>query len=327
MRILLVIFLVALSLNMSSCIRRSRSQDYATVSSSTIVNETYIHKYGLTVPKEEWTSRGQDGRIVSTQKNGVVIQKSFSKGVLDGETTYTYPLRDIIEKVETYSAGKLVKVVFNDENGVPREMTEFLSPTSSEITVWYEDGAPQSKERFEGDRLIDGKYYTHSNQVEASIDNGKGKRVVRNKFGQIESVAEFQEGRVTLLTLLYPNGAPKEIVPYVDGMIEGDRKFFLVEGEPERIEHWEKGRQHGLTRIFKNGEKFADVIYRAGNKSGIEKRYRNGQQVVEEISWVANKLHGPSRYYVNGNEMVDWYWEGDRVTEPQFMIYNAIKGP
>ncbi len=49
------------------------------------VDEVYVHRYGVTLPQEDWESRGQCGKVVSTLKDGVVVSRNYEAGVLEGE--------------------------------------------------------------------------------------------------------------------------------------------------------------------------------------------------------------------------------------------------
>ena len=68
-----------------------------------VVMETYVHKYGVEVPADDWASRGENGQVITSLGNSVKVVKPYTNGALDGETTYTFPHSDTIEKVETYA--------------------------------------------------------------------------------------------------------------------------------------------------------------------------------------------------------------------------------
>ncbi|MFQ5729462.1 MAG: hypothetical protein ACE5GN_03785 [Waddliaceae bacterium] len=111
-----------------------------------VVNQTYVHKYGVTIPKNEWSDRGKTGQVVSTLKTGVVVTKTYSDGNLHGETTYTFPHSRAIERVETYSQGHLIKTRENHLSGAPKMEIDFPSPEEKTVVVWYEDGTPHYRE-------------------------------------------------------------------------------------------------------------------------------------------------------------------------------------
>lgn len=283
-----------------------------------VVSETYVHRYGVNVPKTEWTTRGRSGQVVSTLNTGVVVTKNYLDGTLEGETTYTFPHSKAIEKIETYSQGSLIKERENHPSGVPQRETEFLLPNSRVITVWYEDGTPHLRETYENERITVAEYYTTQNQIESRIDNGEGYRINRDEFGQILSTDNFEQGQIVQRTVCYPNEAPKEVLSYRNGKVHGQKKTFLPCGEPNTIEEWVNDKQEGVTIVFQNGEKAAEIPYVSGEKNGIEQRYRDGQYLVEEISWKNGKRHGPCCAYIGEDKHVSWYYQGGEVTKAQY---------
>lgn len=279
-----------------------------------VIDETYVHKYGVTVPREDWSSRGQYGQVITTLDNGVIVTKSFSGGELDGDITYTFPHSNVVEKVETYSKGTKIKETTFDSAGNPQQESHFGDNIKTIVTRWFEGGAPQSREEFVNDRLMKGEYYTAGHHIEARIDNGQGTRLVRDIYGQLLSTDQFENGQMISTTNYHPNGNPKEIALYKNGLAHGERKSFLPAGEPEFIEQWRGGIQEGVSLTFKNGERYAEVPYSQGKKNGVEKHYRDQDTVIEEIAWLDDQLHGPSVTYVDGKVVkTEWYYQGRPV--------------
>ncbi len=184
--------------------------------------------------------------------------------------------------------------------------------------TWYQSGSPKTKEVYDGDLLISGEYFTKENRLESSVKNKSGVRTVRDEFGDLVSIDTIEGGEIVCRIVPYPNGSPKELTPYVGGVVEGERKTFLETGEPLTIETWKGGLQEGITIVFQNGEKYAEVPYVRGAKEGIEKRYRKGKTLIEEISWQDNKRHGPSYTYMGESVKTDWYFEGRQLTKTQY---------
>lgn len=317
MRIVKISALFALCLSFSGC---NKSNQYGPV-----VEETYIHRYGVQVPVEDWQSRGQSGQVITTLKNGVVVTKNLSSGVLEGDTSYTFPHSDVIQKIETYSRGNLQKVMVNHYSGRPSHETLYTGENSRKITKWYENGAPQSKEEVVHGKLMSGEYYTSKNQLEAKISDGFGTRVQRDTYGQHLSNDTFVLGEMTLSTTFHPNGAPKDVTPYKNGVIDGELKTYLPIGEPNSVEIWVDGKKDGISVIYQNGEKFAEVPYVEGIKHGVERRYRDGDHLIEEIHWSNDQRHGPSYSYVGDVTKTDWYYQNRLVTEKTFDLLNRGK--
>jgi len=287
-----------------------------------VVSETYIHKYGVEIPQEQWTSRGQQGKVVSTLSDGVTLTKSFEGGVLDGDTTYSFPHSDTIEKVQTYANGEMIREVIHYASGKPAQESIYNGP-NTDVTRWYENGAPLSKEHFDASGLVSGEYFTSKNQMESRIVNGEGIRIQHDAYGQMVSNDTFVGGHVTLVTAYHPNGSPKEVSPYVNDKINGIRRTYLPAGEPNSQEHWVDGNQQGTTLLFKNGEKYAEVPYVNGAKTGLERHFRNGKDVVEEITWVNDVRQGPCRTMIGDLTKTEWYHRGEIVPKHQYDVMNG----
>lgn len=281
-----------------------------------VVDEKYVHKYGLEVGSTDWKARGQNGKVISTLDNGVVVTQMYESGTLEGETTYTFPHSNTIEKTEIYKNGELVKTILNDDAGIPKKEMEHLPEGQQIISEWYSDGTPQCWEKYQDSYLVEGNYYNSSNKVEQRIDNGSGTRIVRDRYGDIISTDNYESGVLVSKTTYHKNGSPKAITPYRNNICEGTRRTFLPAGEPEALEQWVGGIQQGETIEFKNGEKYAEIPFQNGKKNGIEKRYRDGKTLIEEISWRDNVRHGPSDTFVNGKvTKTEWYINGQKVSK------------
>jgi len=303
-------FLVPLALlaTLASC---NRTMPYR----GPVVEQTYVHQYGVQVPPEQWQTSGETGQIVSKLKSGVVVTNTYAGGVLDGETNYTFPHNDNIQKVETYTDGRLIKEIHHSITGTPMKETFYQDHGVRHVTIWYEDGTPQAKEVYVKGRLTNGQYFDHNQQVEAKVENGQGNRINRDNYGMLESNDTIFDGDMTQRTTYHVNGHPKEVIPYANGVVSGERRTYLPAGEPNTIEMWELGMQHGTTIVFSAGEKVAEVPYVSGMKQGLERRYRNGRTVVEEITWTQDQRQGPTYTYVGENKKTDWYHNGRRVTK------------
>ncbi|MBB64433.1 MAG: hypothetical protein CMO81_05160 [Waddliaceae bacterium] len=286
--------------------------------SKEVVQETYIHKYGITVTEEDWDRRGRDGQIVSTLRDGVTLTRSYSGGNLDGNTTYSFPHSQIIQKTETYNRGQLVRIVTNFSSGSPMKEESNLNAAQKEVRTWYEQGTPKSVETWEGKKLLSGEYFTLDNQTEATIKMGSGTRIQRDAFGQRTSEDEFHDGQIAKSTTFHLNGTPKEITPYENGVIHGMKKLYTPGGEPEATEQWHQGTQVGLTTLYQNGEKIAEVPYQNNKKQGTELRFKNGSLVVQEINWRNNSKHGPTKTFFENDTKTTWFYDGRLVSKIEF---------
>ncbi|MBA3722112.1 MAG: toxin-antitoxin system YwqK family antitoxin [Parachlamydiaceae bacterium] len=288
-----------------------------------VVAETYVHRYGVALPAEEWSERGQHGQVVSTMKDGVVASRNYDSGVLHGETTYSFPHRDTIQRKEIYDQGALKQEVHNYSNGLPSRQVTYNSETNQSVVEWYDNGVPQSREEYENELLQSGEYFTPANLQESTVTNQNGTRVRRDLFGELDSVEEIQDGKMAKRTTYHSNGTPETVTPYMDGKAEGKRLTYLPGGEPSTMEDWKNDKQHGETHVYENGEKYATVPYVYGKKHGVEKRYSNdGQNLAREVTWVKGNMHGPAHTYVDEEvKSSDWYFQNKQVNK---QTYDAL---
>jgi len=289
-----------------------------------VVKQKYVHKYGLEVPSDDWSSRGEDGTVISTLANGVTVSNSYVHGTLHGETTHTYPYSDIVKQVDLYENGRLVKQTFNNESGWPREEVRYLAGNQKEKTAWYENTSPQCVELYDGDRLVRGQYYTSNNQLESRVDRGDGMRIVRDFYGTHLRNEQIANGTVTLVMTYHANQVMESETPYCGGVIDGVRQTFHPSGEPRASECWVAGKQHGITVEYKNGLVWREIPFADGHKEGVEKVYRNGKELVEEITWFEGKKHGPHRQYFDEIVKTEWYYRDGLMPKgkrEQFMTH------
>lgn len=286
-----------------------------------VVNATYVHRYGVAVPGDFWASSGQHGQVVTTLADGVVIAKTFNSGVLDGDTTYTFPHSSQIEKRETYSNGVVVNEIIYYFDGTPKQETVFESfPGLNSVSSWYLNGTPRSIEQKRGDLIVQASYFTINNQRDAMVDNSEGTRLIRDDYGQLLSTDVINGGQMVLRTTYFPNGSPRESIAYQNGVLHGEKKTFHPAGEPNSVETWENGQQSGMTTLYQHGERYTEVPYYNGQKHGVERRYRDGSIVVQEVSWNEGRLHGPSTTHVGDSVKTDYYYTGSPISENDFNL-------
>lgn len=282
-----------------------------------VICQTYVHRYGMPLQANDWSARGQHGQVVSTRRDGVVVSKTYESGILHGETTYTFPHREVIQRKETYCQGELVQECSYYPSGMPQQQMTYGAGKHS-LIAWYEGGVPQCQEEYEERNLVHGSYYNLSNQEESRVEDCNGMRTRRDAYGQLVSVDRIENGQMSMSTTYHSNGTPAALTPYVNGVIEGKRRTFTLTGEPATIEEWTNHCQHGNTEIFDNGEKCADMPYIYGQPHGVESRYREGGELVQRRYWSQGKRHGPCYSYVGNTTQTDWYFQGRPVNKPTY---------
>jgi len=310
MRLSSLLLLLIFGVITSAC----QSQKYA----DGIVSQSYVHRYGVPLPEEEWAQRGQDGQVVSMRKDGVRITQTYEGGVLHGETYYTYPHQDIHEKKERYNQGVLEEEFHYYQSGLPQKQITYCGPSSHKTIVWYESGSPHCCETYEGGRLVNGEYYNLGYQLESQVSDYNGQRISRDPYGQVVSLDQIQQGELIQSTTYHPQGTPAAVSPYSNGQIEGLRRTYSVSGEPLTIETWTGNTQHGKTIGFHNGERSYEVPYVQGQRNGVEYRYRDGEELVQEVNWIDGKRHGQCHSYVGNKKQTDWYFQDQPVNKATF---------
>lgn len=304
------VFFGLLGLLASGCAPTAPCRNY-----NEYVDRQYVHLYGVTMPQHEW-EMNQNGQIVTTLKDGVTCSQSYYGGVLEGETTYTFPYSSNTEKVHVYSQNQLLKETLFYPAGTPREETVYVSPENVSITKqWYENGILKSEEKLSGNQVVYGEYFDSQGHRTSGIEQGNGLRMGRNTYGVLEYTDEYKEGEVQYHTAYYSDGTPKEIDPYIKGVLQGKRRTFYQSGEPKTIETWNEGRQEGITIVFQDGQKAQEIPYVNGRKNGIGKVFKDGEIVVQEITWKEDKMHGPCYTYIDNRVATEWYFHGRKVTK------------
>lgn len=291
-------------------------------SKDSFVKDTYIHQYGVTVSKAQWEERGRNGVIVSTDRAGVTSSRNFREGILEGDSTYTFPHSEVVQRVEHYRGGERVKTTANYPNGMPQREEELLGSGVSKRMVWYESGTPASIEEYDNGKLVKGEYRSINNEEVSRVTEERGKRTRFDSYGELIAVDEIREGAMVSSTEYYSNGTPKAHIPYVNDQVHGQKRTFYQGGEPKSTETWTRGERTGVTVVFQNGEKAAEVPYKNGRKHGVEKRYRDGSILAEEITWVQNRRHGPTKVHVASTDRTDWYHQGKLVSQNQYNSLN-----
>ncbi len=286
--------------------------------SDAVVSKRYIHKYGYAVSQEEWEARNYPGQVITTLRDGITVTTTYEHGILHGPCTYTYPHSQTVETYLLYKNGDLVKEIRYDRQGMPLREKVFLSATRYTLTTWYSTGSPLSIEELANDEIIDGQYFTASNETEARIDKGNGNRVRRDPSGVLLSRDVFEKGYLVKQETFYPSGVPSGIAQYYMNEVQGEKRVFAETGEPLSIEEWKNGKLHGLSTYFSNGVKISEVSYLNGQKNGLERHFVDGDIVSQEIAWENDQRHGPSVYYAEGYSRTDWYYAGSLVSQRRF---------
>lgn len=301
----------ALGVILCGCYNKDNKEDQ-------VISQRYIHKYGYAVSKDEWEARNYPGQVITTLRNGVTVSATYENGILNGPCTHTFPHSQTIETYFLYNQGNCVKELYYDIKGMPMREVVHLSPTRYTVTLWYVEGTPMSIEEYANLELLEGQYFTTSNETEARVEKGVGKRIRRDQQGTLLSKDLIEAGQMVKRESFYPNGTPENFTVFVDGKIHGERRLFAASGEPLAVEEWVHGKLHGKSTYFKNGLKAVEISYLYGLKNGLETHFLDDGKISQEIEWENDKKHGASTFYIDGIAQSQWYYNGDFVTKKKF---------
>jgi antitoxin component YwqK of YwqJK toxin-antitoxin module len=306
MKIQFFCILGALSLVATSCKKDNQNDD--------VISQRYIHKYGYAVSQDEWNVKKYPGQVLTSLRNGVTVTETYENGTLHGPTTRTYPHSQVVEAYALYNQGHLVKETFYDVKGMPMRERVQLSPTRFALTLWYADGTPKSVEEYTGIELLEGQYFTMTNEIESRVEKGSGKRVIRDEKGTLVVIDEIVRGYVTKHESFFANGAPESIIHYDHGKFHGEKRMYAQTGEPLAIEEWVNGKLHGKSTYFKNGTRTVEISYLDGMKNGLEIHFVDGETISQQIPWSNDLKQGIATYFIDANPHYEYYYGGKKMS-------------
>jgi antitoxin component YwqK of YwqJK toxin-antitoxin module len=286
-----------------------------------ILSQKYVHKYGFEVTPGEWNEREGDGQIVELLVSGVKVSRSYENGVLHGKTSYTYPHSSVVEKVQVYDQGNLLKETLNDSRGVPVREEIYEFDDRKIITEWDENGAPLSIEEYSNGSLVDGKYYTTSHELEGQVEGGYGERVKRERSGLLLSRDTIQGGEVIAKTTYHPSGEVHTISHFKNDQLHGEQLKFTSTGKPLMKLHWDHGVLNGDKIVYRNGIKVAEIPYVNGQKEGMEIHFDDLGNLTAEIEWQKDKKHGCSKFYTDDATEHEWFYRGQAVSLGEYEMF------
>jgi antitoxin component YwqK of YwqJK toxin-antitoxin module len=289
-----------------------------------ILSQTYIHKYGYAVSKEEWQAKNYPGQVISSLRNGITVTATYEDGQLQGPCTFTYPHSHTVEKYVLYHQNTPVKEILYDITGMPSRETTQLMQNKHSVTTWYTDGVPRMIEEYSQDVLLEGQYFTPSNELESRVENGTGTRIVRDSSGLLLCKDTLENGALVKKESFYANGSPESIAHYFLNELNGQKKTFTASGEPLSIEEWANGHLHGVSSYYKNGMKEVEIFYLYGKKTGLETHFIDGTAISHQISWEGGIKHGPETFFLPEGQKVLWNYDGKEVSKTRFQELTHI---
>jgi antitoxin component YwqK of YwqJK toxin-antitoxin module len=285
---------------------------------SNVVSQRYVHKYGFDMSKDEWQTRKKEGKSITVLDNGVTITNNYNDNVLHGSTTYTFPNSSIIEKIFMFDNGILIKKIEHDSNGIPFKEEVYEPNDRKIITHWDKAGVPISIEQYENDFLIDGKYYKPDNDLEASIENGTGTRIKRDRDGELHYKDKISNGELVARITFHPNGYVKSKMFFHNYQLHGEQIDYSPTGEILMTMTWKSGNLHGIKTVYRNGKKITEIPFNEGMRHGVERHFDETGKLLVEIHWENDKKHGSHRVYKENDTEIKWYYKGKAVSLKRF---------
>ena len=284
-----------------------------------VVSQTFVHKYGFNLTPEEWKERSEEGQVISHLQNGVTITQSFQEGILHGPCTYTFPHSAQIETIQIYDHGTLLKETVHNEQGQPLVQKAYECDQHMMLTKWGEQGVPLSLEEYDGETLVDGKYYTIEHELEAKVEAGYGERIKRDRNGQLLARDTIEEGQLVCRVNYHPNQSIHSISHYRNNQLHGEQTTFTPSGRPLVKLCWNSGELDGQKVLYRNGSKIAEIPYAMGIRSGLECHYDDLGSLTAEIEWKDDQRHGRTRLYAeNVLDKEEWFFHDQEVSAERF---------
>ncbi len=289
-----------------------------TIKEDEVLSQTYMHKYGYAVSKEEWQEKNYPGQMISSLKNGVTVTATYEDNKLHGPCTYTYPNSHTVEKYILYNQNEPAKEILYDIAGMPTQETLHLSTDRYALTTWYADGVPKSSEEYSVNQIMEGKYFSPTNELEATVEQGLGTRIIRDVTGILSCKDSIIDGVLVRRETFYPTGSPETVSYYYKGLLSGQKQIFTKQGEPLSVEQWANGHLHGISTYYKNGTKEVEISFLHGKKHGLETHFLDGETIIHQISWDLDHKHGPEMFFVADSKKIVWNYEGKEISQARF---------
>lgn len=285
---------------------------------SSVVSQKYVHKYGLSLSEKEWNERKKDGQIITKTQDGITITNTYTGGILNGPTTYTFPNSSTIKELQVYNEGVLSKKVTYDTAGMPEKEELYDLNNKIVTTIWDEKGTPLSIEEYNNDLLQKGQYFNTSHETEGGVENGNGYRMKRDRKGELSYKDKIENGTLISRTTFHNNGNVKSQASFLNYKLHGECFHYSTSGKLLMKTEWKEGTLHGVKVLFQNGTKMAEIPFVNGRKEGVEHRFNEKGDLIADIHWKNGKKHGSATSFSEDNTNIKWYFKGTAVNAEKF---------
>ena len=296
---------------------------FSSDSGNGIISQKFVHKYGFDVSEAEWEAREKEGQVVSVLKDGETVTNSYENGILHGVSTVTFPHSSIVEKLMVYNQGTLLKETVHDTIGVTISEDAYEFDDKKITTFWDDKGSPLSIEEYDGDLLVEGKYFTANHELEGQVEAGFGERYIRERSGSLLYRDLIENGAVSTRTNYHANGQIHSISHYHDYQLHGEQRKFTTKGQPLMDLNWNHGVLDGMKLVYRNGSKVSEIPYINGQRHGNELHFDDIGNLTANIEWKNDKKHGSSYFVNNGTAETEWYYKGALVSQEKYEVLNS----
>jgi len=184
-------------------------------------------------------------------------------------------------------------------------------------TTWDETGIPLSIEEFKNDKLVEAKYYTPEHEEAASVSNGFGTKVKRNRVGELLHKEVIEDGIMTRRVTYHPNGKIKSEATYKNLQLDGPQKTYSPKNDLLSLVNWKEGVLDGMKILYFKGKKSQEICYVEGKRHGLEIHYNKGSPKAE-IHWRDGIRHGSSKFFDDSHSSIKWFFNDKEVTRNQY---------
>jgi antitoxin component YwqK of YwqJK toxin-antitoxin module len=221
-----------------------------------------------------------------SEKGNLIAHFNYSKGRLEGTTTYYHPSGSIKE-TKPYLQGNIdgfLTSYYTDGSIYKKTTYKKNTKEGNSITYWN-NGAVSATENFKENKLIEGSYYTHNNQLISSIYKGVGTQIYLCENQTIHKI-EYHNG-VIEGSIQEFNQKNELIHCYHEknGLKDGKEELFFANTQNKMLSiQWKKGKIHGITQTwYPNGNIESQKELSENKKSGLNLAwYENGQLMLIE---------------------------------------------
>ncbi len=219
-------------------------------------------------------------------------------------------------------------------SGKPKEKSVYVNGVIKSKILYYPNGKKKKEEKYKQGTLISSTLYNRDGTIKGQTNNNSEV----NQNTQVNQVATDKPVKSTVLVknntsqtsgglqkVYYPNGKPKQISLYKNGLLVKDSLFF-EEGKIQIVKKYSDGELTHLEEYYKNGGLKYEKNFLNNKKNGQQKEFQeNGYPVLMEDYENGELLHR-EEYNKEGTPVSEVNYKYGKKDGPQ-IIYDKIGKP